>query len=137
MKNIVIYDNFGKITECFIVPSIDIQLMTKGKNWIEGIADPDSDFVENGKITKIPPKPADGYVFNYQQKQWAKSFELFEYDIKKKRNELLNQSDWTQIPNNPLTLAKQEEWAVYRQQLRDITQQSGYPFNVIWPTQPE
>jgi two-component sensor histidine kinase len=35
------------------------------------------------------------------------------------------------------TEQKQQEWAVYRQNLRDITSQSGYPFNVIWPTKPE
>lgn len=53
------------------------------------------------------------------------------------RNNYLYESDWTQIPNNPLTTEKQQEWAVYRQQLRDITTQSGYPFNVVWPTKPE
>ena len=53
------------------------------------------------------------------------------------RVELLYESDWTQIPNNPLTAEKQQEWADYRQQLRDITTQSGYPFNVVWPTKPE
>lgn len=53
------------------------------------------------------------------------------------RNELLYASDWTQIPNNPLTAEKQQEWAVYRQELRDITIQAGYPFNIVWPVQPE
>jgi len=53
------------------------------------------------------------------------------------RNTLLYESDWTQIPNNPLSTEKQEKWAVYRQQLRDVTSQSGYPFNVVWPTQPQ
>jgi hypothetical protein len=32
----------------------------------------------------------------------------------------LNESDWTQIPNNPLTVEYSAEWAVYRQQLRDF-----------------
>jgi len=52
------------------------------------------------------------------------------------RNTLLYESDWTQIPNNPLSIEEQEAWAVYRQQLRDITSQSGYPLNVVWPTKP-
>lgn len=54
-----------------------------------------------------------------------------------KRQELLYQSDWTQIPNNPLTAEQQQAWAVYRQELRDITMQPGYPFNVVWPTPPQ
>jgi hypothetical protein len=53
------------------------------------------------------------------------------------RNQLLYASDWTQIPNNPLTAEQQQAWAVYRQELRDITIQAGYPFNIIWPVQPE
>jgi hypothetical protein len=57
--------------------------------------------------------------------------------IKVKRDELLYASDWTQIPNNPLTTQAQEAWAVYRQALRDITAQSGYPFNVTFPTIPK
>lgn len=48
------------------------------------------------------------------------------------RNNLLNQSDWTQLPNNPLTSEKQEEWAVYRQQLRDMLETIPYAF----PTAP-
>jgi homogentisate 1,2-dioxygenase len=32
----------------------------------------------------------------------------------------LSNSDWTQIPNNPLTLEYSAEWAVYRQELRDF-----------------
>jgi hypothetical protein len=32
----------------------------------------------------------------------------------------LNESDWTQIPNNPLTPEYSAEWAVYRQELRDF-----------------
>lgn len=35
------------------------------------------------------------------------------------KNELQN-SDWTQIPNNPLTLEYSAEWATYRQFLRDF-----------------
>ena len=35
------------------------------------------------------------------------------------RYELFN-SDWTQIPNNPLTPEYSAEWAVYRQELRDF-----------------
>nr|DAT00194.1 MAG TPA: tail assembly chaperone protein [Caudoviricetes sp.] len=29
------------------------------------------------------------------------------------------------------------QWAIYRQRLRDIPQQEGFPFNVVWPTKPD
>lgn len=55
--------------------------------------------------------------------------------IKSQRNLLLQQSDWTQLPDVPID--SKQAWAAYRQQLRDVTSQSGYPFNVIWPTPPQ
>jgi hypothetical protein len=54
--------------------------------------------------------------------------------VRKSRNERLAASDWTQVIDAPVD---QAEWAVYRQELRDVTAQSGFPWNVIWPTQPE
>lgn len=45
-----------------------------------------------------------------------------------KRNNLLKESDWTQLPNNPLTSEKQEEWNAYRQKLRDIPKTIPYIF---------
>lgn len=49
------------------------------------------------------------------------------------RNSLLNNSDWTQLPD---VNVDKEAWIVYRQQLRDITSQPGYPFVIEWPVQP-
>ena len=40
--------------------------------------------------------------------------------MRNKRDALLAQSDWTQMPDSPLTDAKKTEWATYRQQLRDF-----------------
>lgn len=51
-----------------------------------------------------------------------------------KRESLLIESDWTQMPDAPVDKAA---WATYRQALRDITQQSGFPHDVVWPTKPE
>jgi len=38
------------------------------------------------------------------------------------RNHLLSSSDWTQLPDSPLTESKRVEWATYRQALRNITE---------------
>lgn len=50
------------------------------------------------------------------------------------RNTLLQQSDWTQLPDVPQSV--KDKWAVYRQALRDIPQQDGFPQNILWPVQP-
>ena len=53
------------------------------------------------------------------------------------RNEKLASSDWTQVDDAPLTNTQKAAWATYRQALRDITGQPGFPYSVNWPTQPE
>lgn len=54
--------------------------------------------------------------------------------IRAKRNQLLLESDWTQIPDVPLD---KEAWGIYRQALRDVTAQEGFPQNVTFPDKPE
>ncbi len=50
------------------------------------------------------------------------------------RTTLLASSDWTQLPDVPAQT--KEAWIEYRQALRDITSQSGFPFVIDWPVQP-
>lgn len=52
------------------------------------------------------------------------------------RNGRLSQSDWTQVPDAPLSVEQKEEWKVYRQALRDLPQNTLDPFDVAWPTPP-
>ena len=54
--------------------------------------------------------------------------------VRDDRNKRLSDSDWTQLPDNPL--ANKADWATYRQQLRDVTSQTGFPWEVTWPTEP-
>jgi hypothetical protein len=54
-------------------------------------------------------------------------------EVRKIRNNLLTMSDWTQLPDSQVN---KQSWASYRQSLRDITNQSGFPENVTWPTRP-
>jgi hypothetical protein len=55
-----------------------------------------------------------------------------------KRSTLLYQSDWTQLPDVQHTLDDEEKlrWGQYRQDLRDITKQSGWPTDISWPKMP-
>jgi hypothetical protein len=54
-------------------------------------------------------------------------------EVRYKRNVLLTQSDWTQLADAPVDKVS---WAVYRQALRDITLQAGFPFIVDFPVAP-
>lgn len=61
------------------------------------------------------------------QKQWS--------TIRRKRNTLLQDSDWTQMQDAPITDENKQEWAIYRQKLRDLTL-ARTPDRVIYPIRP-
>lgn len=54
---------------------------------------------------------------------------------RRERDELLAKSDWTQLPDIPQST--KDLWAPYRQALRDITTQVGFPSNIDWPAPPQ
>jgi len=56
--------------------------------------------------------------------------------IRRIRNNLLSDTDWVVVKHNELGTPIPQEWLDYRQALRDITEQSGFPDNVEWPTAP-
>jgi len=49
-----------------------------------------------------------------------------------KRDRLLSDTDWMALSDNTMSPA----WATYRQALRGITAQEGFPYSVIWPIKP-
>lgn len=53
--------------------------------------------------------------------------------IRDQRKAKLAECDWTQVADSPVD---KEAWAAYRQALRDITVQAGFPWDINWPTAP-
>ena len=53
--------------------------------------------------------------------------------LRMRRNQLLTESDWTQ--SRDVFLSNDEEWKIYRQQLRDLPKNTD-PMNPVWPTKP-
>jgi hypothetical protein len=53
--------------------------------------------------------------------------------VRNSRDQLLKDSDWTQVADAPVD---KQAWATYRQLLRDITAQSGFPWEVTWSNKP-
>jgi len=52
------------------------------------------------------------------------------------RNNLLRLSDWTQLPDAPITTAQKTVWKAYRQALRDLPETVG-DGETVWPTPPQ
>ena len=86
-------------------------------------------------------------VPKYIEDRWTQAWEVVELseaelftasetqaaNIRNERNRLLAASDWTQVADAPVDRAA---WAEYRQQLRNISAQQDFPYNIEWPTQP-
>jgi hypothetical protein len=53
--------------------------------------------------------------------------------VRAQRNNKLTESDWTQVADAPIDKAA---WAAYRQVLRDVPSQQGFPWNITWPDAP-
>jgi hypothetical protein len=90
------------------------------------------------KLTSVEPYIENGVVFDVivevktQDELDAEKTQKAN-EVRYRRNMLLTQSDWTQLADTPVdNLA----WAVYRQSLRDITLQAGFPFTVDFPVAP-
>lgn len=102
---------------------------------LEGSFDDSSYYVETGVPVAMPSKPSQHHVFDYTTKQWIdpRTPETEWPLVRAERDRRLLASDWTQLPDVPLTT--KEAWAAYRQALRDITLQPD-PFNIVWPVAP-
>lgn len=72
----------------------------------------------HGKFS--PPKP---------------DLETLSFMVRAERDRLLQSTDWTQGADIPTTI--KSAYKPYRQALRDVPLQEGFPYNIIWPTKPE
>jgi hypothetical protein len=53
--------------------------------------------------------------------------------VRQTRNQYLIDSDWTQLLDAQVD---SKAWAKYRKELRDVTLQTGFPWNIDWPESP-
>ena len=76
-----------------------------------------------------------GFKYTYDGENFALSgpyLELSE-EMRTERNTLLAETDWWAVSDRTMTQAETD----YRQALRDVPQQDGFPVNITWPTKPE
>lgn len=95
-------------------------------------------YLHNDEIIFKPPKPSYFHCWDEQEKVWKENITVIKDNVISKRNSLLLESDWTDTLSfkNRVGESKYNEWQVYRQALRDITTQEGFPITVVWPVAP-
>jgi hypothetical protein len=99
---------------------------------VNGAADLPFTVIGQGEISDVvdgdfpPPSTTPSDVQTAEQAEF----------IRQIRNNKLKESDWRFIKALESNIPQDFAWAAYRQNLRDITTQSGFPWSIDWPTQP-
>lgn len=70
------------------------------------------------------------------EKTEAEKREEAEKSVRAKRNSLISETDYLLASDYPISAEDLEAVKVYRQALRDVPQQEGFPFDVVWPDLP-
>jgi len=83
---------------------------------------------EDGTVTTAADNQA-----AYEARMDAKQAE----NQRAERNKKLAACDWTQLADSPLTDEQKTAWGTYRQALRDVPAQDGFPWEITWPSEPE
>lgn len=83
-------------------------------------------YIENDEVFTVVVEPLTEEEL--QQRTESKAQE-----VRDTRTKLLAECDWTQLSDAPVD---KQAWADYRQALRDITNQAGFPMEVVFPKDP-
>jgi hypothetical protein len=127
MKYYAIYDDNGYYTGFYPtdiwdeenIPEVNRIELTK-EQWQEGVLKKCR--VINGVHTVILETEQETQNLKYNE-------------LRENRDKLLSDSDWTQMPDSPLTDAQKQAWAMYRQSLRDLPTTVDIN-NIVYPEKP-
>lgn len=138
----VLADNFRMLfpTVSFPNPLTPEAVEGYGYGCYEFSAAPECD--SNHKAVEIAPQKGEDGIYrqSYEivpltESELAARTEAQWAHIRNQRDFILLRCDWTVGNDSPLSDEKKAEWTVYRQALRDITNQTD-PFNIDWPVRP-
>jgi hypothetical protein len=135
-----------KIGDAFLADNLIFHVMPEAQPEYDSLV---QSLVRDASPVKevLTKQPEDEFPANvavgdtYETGRWVigytaenKPQEQAEAAVRSQRVRLLSETDWMALSDSP---AMTTEWATYRQALRDITAQTGFPYSVEWPTKPE
>jgi hypothetical protein len=85
---------------------------------------------------RLPEPPTKEQIQAQQAAEQEEIKRQTAHSIRSERNAKLTETDWTQVDDTPLDNVAKSAWANYRQALRDVPDQAGFPFDVNWPSAP-
>lgn len=91
--------------------------------------------VSTGEIVQIPYTTEEQAEYDTKKAAWdAGENDRKAVEVRAERNIKLSETDWTQGADTPQVT--KNKYAPYRQALRDITAQAGFPWTITWPDAP-
>ena len=100
--------------------------------------------VNEHDVQKIEPKSVEYNAYNlalaktesYNGEYTIEDTLMTAEEARAQRDKLLEDTDWTQVLDAPIDTETREAYRAYRQALRDIPEQDGFPMDIIWPELP-
>lgn len=117
----------GLITRRLVTDEESVQtLLREGESYISGHYNDNAYMIKGGKIVS-------------RAEDMGKLRQEIAFELRVLRNEMLRESDWTQMPDAPISAAEKAQWAAYRQSLRDVPQNNPSIErieDITWPSKP-
>lgn len=135
----------GQVSK-FPYTSADLRKDFPQTSFPESMADVDLASYDVVEVQKTEPPNADSATHQVKgataalvdgvwQQQWTVielSAEQASANVRAQRNQRLAETDWTQLSDS----TNAATWIDYRQALRDVPSQTGFPYEITWPTPP-
>ena len=146
--NFIIYNSTGTILRTGSCPNSMLSIQAQnGETVIEGVANDQTQYIADGEVTdytteQLAAKSSVPYGYKWNPAtmsaiQTATDPEITAYlatQARAKRDRLLNESIiWSDTSYTGNVLAS---WLAYREVLKNITSQAGFPGSIVWPTKP-
>lgn len=144
MKYFKFKKSTGLVDSVIQTSSLDLEFQNQDVEFgyieVSENTDPESYTIINNSLNYIGPRPS--FDHEIKNHQWVlnvqKQYERLSSNIRKERDELLAKSDYTDLVSFRVRMGNDvyNLWQTYRQALRDITSQVGFPTNVTFPAKP-
>ena len=120
--------SFSKLLDEDLLDAFDTDIVFEGP---QKQGTPPYSYTYRDGVEKIGDKWYTKYTIGQHDK--APIDKQHEENIRRQRDTFIKESDWRAVSDREL----EPEWKEYRQALRDITKQEGFPHDVKWPKDPD